>query len=107
MTRAISSNAFQYFRKFRSRCDEGETSQLVTFRLHVRMSPKRYAFRMENEPNIPPIIERYFDEASELEKQIAADELRTLFAALYRAYKAGERFDSGPESVVESDSLNH
>lgn len=71
------------------------------------MSAKRYAGLMEDEPNIPPIIEQYFEDTSELEKQSAAAELRALFEALYRAFKAGERFDSGLPSMLESDSLNH
>jgi hypothetical protein len=59
---------------------------------------------MDRETYIAPIVEAYIPDAKLTEKLALTRELWVLFDALYATFEAGERFDSLPPNMVESDS---
>lgn len=103
---AISSNASFHCRKRQINRQEGKTSQAVTVRLRVRGNRPCQTGGMDDEPTIPPIVERYADSMSEADKQEIAAELQRLFVVLYQSFRAGERFDSKASGMIESESPN-
>jgi hypothetical protein len=59
---------------------------------------------MDRETYIAPIVEAYIPDASFAEKLALTQEFWVLFDALYATFEAGERFDSLPPNMVESNS---
>jgi hypothetical protein len=59
---------------------------------------------MNRETYIAPIVEAYIPDASVVEKLALTHEFWALFDALYASFTSGERFDSEPHKMVESDS---
>lgn len=59
---------------------------------------------MDRETYIAPIVEAYIPDASFEEKLSLTQEFWALFDALYATLEAGERFDSKPQKMVESES---
>ncbi len=59
---------------------------------------------MDRETYIAPIVEAYIPDAKLTDKLALTRELWVLFDALYETFEAGDRFDSLPPNMVESDS---